>query len=143
MPRVKRVKARKRWRDCQTGKPIEVGTVHYTWKCYRAPRQRSVARPRRSMLTSSQSLALVYDAEDELGQVSEVQDAYPVLEQLEEARELCEEQAANIEEYFTDSEVGNQLLEWAYALDLAVSELEALIAANDLTGIQATVLDVE
>lgn len=128
MPRVHTQRAAKDYPE----HGIEKGDLYYKWSFYRQRPQMSKTPPRRSQLTQREELAAIYDAEDQARAIDwsfENKDAIAseldnLVECVGEARDLANEKAENIREYFQESEQAEELENFACECDDLLCEIE-------------------
>jgi hypothetical protein len=131
MAKVEFLKARKDYPEHKINK----GDMYYTWQLYRGPTRRSLTRPTRSQLTSSEFLVQVYDfADDALPNAQDPGDFESIASELENLGQEQEGKLDNMPEGFRNGQTGEQLEarktsceEWAQAINDAASEFETAV----------------
>lgn len=128
MARVHHRKARKNYKD----HGIKKGDMYYYVKIKTGPRSsrviRSLKPPKRSQLTSSSYLSQLYDIEDNIAAMTEINEAADYAEQLRTLGEEQRDNLSNMPDSLQQSETGQMLEERADACDSAADEIESIVS---------------
>jgi chromosome segregation ATPase len=119
-------KARKNYKDAG----IKKGDSYYWWQFAYGSKQKSKTKPRQSQLTQSEFLGTIYDIEERLEDIKDIEDAQTEREQIvDELRTLadeCEEKRSNMPEQLQDSGSGETLQNRYDSCNEFADELEAV-----------------
>lgn len=126
MPRVHHVKAAKDYP--QYG--IKKGDMHYTWSMLFGPRSsktfRQLAAPKRSQLTTSEFLSTIYDIEDSLSALTDLDDIEGIVQELRDCAENEQGKYDNMPEGLQQGSTGQMLESRAEGCNNAADELEGI-----------------
>ena len=108
MPRVHTVKkARKDYPDVG----IEKGDTYYWWQFRGSPVKRSKTYPNRKQLTRSGFLQELYDIEDTISKMFDVDDLDDVLDRIDNLRDECQDSLDNMPEHLQETSDSGMLLQ--------------------------------
>lgn len=126
MPKVQHVKARKDYPEVG----VKKGDMYYTWNLITGPRSsrtyRQLTPPKRSQLTTSSFLQTVYDIEDDLGSLNNLDDIDDIVERLRGLASDEEEKLNNMPEGLQQSSTGEKLTSRVEGCNSAADELEGI-----------------
>lgn len=105
---------------------IPKGTTYWTWSFQFGPTMRSLTPPKPSQLTRSEFLGQIYDINDELAALTDLDEIEGIISNLEELRDEQEEKRSNMPEGLQDAPTGELLQERYDMLDEMLSELEGI-----------------
>ena len=133
MPKVHHIKSRKDYPRFGIAK----GVLHYYWVLKTGPRTsqefRSMTPPRRSQLTTSEFLSTIYDIEDRLADLSDLDDIKSELETLGEEQQSRLE---NMPEGLQQGSTGQMLESRATGCADAANEIDSIIGERDSLGFE-------
>lgn len=104
----------------------KAGESYYWWQFAFAPKMYSKEQPSRSRLTRSEFLSTYWDIEDSLLQSYDEDSAQELISQLEELRDMCQDNLDNMPDQLQDSESGQLLQERIDGLDDWIGEIESI-----------------